>query len=153
MATLAQIRAAIKTTLEGVAGIGQVHDYERFAKSRDTFRSFYLDGATGQIRGWFIRWVGQRVTSPAAGRYVVVNRWQIRGYMSLDDSAGTEKTFNDLVEAAVLAFRADETLGGVVDSIVVGDTAGPQVEDAGPVDLAGVLCHGGRLALATRHCE
>lgn len=153
VATLAQIRAAINTIMVGVSNVGVVNDYERFAKSGDDFRAMYFSGAHSQIRGWFIRFVGREERSPYQNRYVVTNRWQIRGYMSLDDSAGTEKTFNSLVETVVLEFRANDTLGGVVDTLIINDVAGAQVEDAGPVMFAGVLCHSARLALRTRHCE
>jgi len=150
MAALADVRAAIKSTLEGVSGIGVVHDYERYASQQGTFRALYHSAAHGQIRGWNFRRVARAERSPATGRHVVTARWQIRGYMALDDSAATEKTFDDLVEGVVAAFRADDTLGGVVDTLIVGDTAGAQLEEAGPVMLAGVLCHGARLGLQTR---
>jgi hypothetical protein len=88
--------------------------------------------------------------SGAVGRHAVIARWALRGYMALDDSAASEKTFDDLVEALIAAFRADDSLGGVVDSCIIGDIAGLQLDEAGPVMLAGVLCHGARLTLRTR---
>ena len=153
MPTLAAIRAAIKTKLSSVTDVGVVHDYERYATREAEFRSLYEwpSPGGGQIRGWNFRRLSTRETSPAIGRYVVDHGWVIRGYLSLDDSAATEKTFDDLVEAIRDAFRADETLGGVVAATVVDGDAGAQVPDSGPVIFAGVLCHSARLQLTTRH--
>lgn len=151
MTTLAQIRGGIAAKLGTVAGIGVVHDYERFAKRDAEFQALFKTGGT--IKGWIVRRVSTREMRPAIGRHVVWNRWRIRGYMSLDDSAATEKSFDDLVEAIRDAFRADETLGGLVADLTENEQFGIQVEDSGPVLFAGVLCHGARLGLTTMHFQ
>lgn len=150
MPTLAEVRAAVHGVVAGVSGIGVVHDYERFASGSDDFKALYYSATHAQIRGWNLRRVARAEASNARGRHMVTARWQIRGYLALDDSAASEKTFDSLVEDVIDAFRADDTLGGVVDTCIVGDAAGAQLEEAGPVMLAGALCHGARLALATR---
>lgn len=151
MTTIAQVRAAIVGVMSGVAGIGRVHGYERYAKREAAFKDLFASG--GQIRGWVVRRVATAEDSPAVGRYTITHRWQVRGYMSLDDEAASETAFDDLLEAVRDAFRADETLGGVVASINVGEVAGLQVDDSGPVMFAGVLCHAVRCTLLTRHYE
>ena len=155
MPTLAQIRTAIDTTLTGVTNIGVVHDFERYAKNMAEFRALYeaTIGGAKQIRGWMVRRLSRRAISPDLGRTIVTNTWQIRGYLQLDDANASEKTFDNLVEAVVDAFKADETLGGVVDCIIVDDVAGLQLEDSGPVMFGGVLCHSARCRLLTRHFE
>ena len=151
MPTIAQIRAAIVAKLAAVPEIGVVHDYERWAKREADFAVLYVSG--GQVRGWHVRKLSTRRQSPARGRYIVTHRWQIRGFMALDDAAATEKTFDDLVEAVELAFQADTDLGGVVGITIVDDEAGIQVVESIPVLFAGVLCHSARLILNTRHSE
>ncbi|WP_316978047.1 hypothetical protein [Shumkonia mesophila] len=152
MANVDEIRAAIKAKLESVPGIGLVHSYERYAHDQKAFRTLFE--TSGKVLGWLIRRVATRETSRTIGRHDVTHRWQIRGYMSLDDAAASEIAFDDLVEAGRDAFRADETLGGVVDDTVGdGDSIGLQVEDSGPVMFAGVLCHSVRLGLTTRHTQ
>jgi hypothetical protein len=155
MPTVTEIRAAIAAKMNTVADIGRVHDYERWAKRDKDFQDLFL--SAGQIRGWIVRRTATRETSPGIGRFVVTHRWQIRGYMALDDSAASEKTFDALVEALRDAFRSDETLGGLVASTVLpdgeGGEAGLQLEDHGPVMFANVLCHGARLRLATVHFQ
>lgn len=150
MPTIATVRAAIQATLSGVADIGVVHDYERWAARTDAFTALYLSATHGQIRGWYIRQLSRSERSPDVGRHAVIARWRLGGYMALDDSAQSEKTFDDLVEDVIDAFRADDTLGGTVDTCVVGDIAGLQLEQSGPVMFGGVLCHGAQLGLQTR---
>jgi hypothetical protein len=152
MPTTDQIRAAIKAKIESVAGAGVVHDYERYADRIADFKALFVTGST--LKGWLIRRVATEEKSPAVGRYLVTHRWQLRAYQGLDDAAASEKAFDSLIESVRDAFRADDTLGGVVGTCILpDDVAGVQVEDAGPVMFAGVLAHSARCALATRHFE
>lgn len=153
MPTLATIRAAIKAKMLTVADIGQVHDYERYARRDADFAALFLTGA--QIRGWVVRRVSRSESAPFNGREVVRNRWRVSGYMALDDSAATEKTFDDLVEALIAAFKADQELGGIVHTLIddENDRIGLQLDESTPVLFAGVLCHSARLSLVTMHYE
>ena len=153
MTTEANIRAAIKAVIDAVVDIGTVNDYERYAKKQPDFENFYRAkiGTVNQIRGWNIRRLSRREQSPDRGRWVVVINWRVQGYMSLEDSTASEKVFDNLVEQLVDAFRVDDTLGDVVDSTIVGQDAGLQIEDSGPVMFGSVLCHSARCRLVTRH--
>lgn len=155
MPTLADIRAAIVARLGTVADIGLVHDYQRYATDSAAFASLYTTTISGrrQIRGWWVSRTATTESSPALGRYIVTHTWRIHGYMSLDDAAATEKTFDTLVEAVRDAFRQDDNLGGVVDGTVIDEGAGLQLEEQAPVMFCGVLCHAARLTLRTRHNE
>lgn len=148
MSDLETIRSAIVTTLSGVSGIGQLHGYERYAKNKPDLVDYYV--TDNRLKGWHVRRVGTRETSKSLGRYVRVYRWQIRGFMALDDADQSELLFDALIEAICSAFRADDTLGGAVDSCIIGEEAGIQIQDSGPVMFAGVLCHSATLALNTR---
>jgi len=155
MPEAAEIRTAIQTLMQGVADMGVVHDYERYTKHPAEFRALYLeqDPDTGKdrIRGWYVRRLARREASDYNGRTRVTMTWRIQGYVSLDDETATEKVFDALLDALVAAFRADETLGSVVDSTIVGQDAGLQIEDTGPVYFGGVLCHSARGRLMTQH--
>ena len=53
--SLATHRAAIVALLGGVADIGQVHAFERYAREESAFRTLYLytpAGGEQQVRGW-----------------------------------------------------------------------------------------------------
>ncbi len=150
MSDLTAIRAAIVAKLRAVPGIGQVHDYERYAKAEKDFRGLYQDGS--RLLGWHVRRVKARETSPSMSRRHRRVTWQIRGFMSFDDAAASEMAFDGLIESVIDAFRGDENLGGVVDATVEPDgdgLAGIQLDDAGPVMFAGVLCHAATLSITT----
>lgn len=155
MTTLADIRSAIVAKLNGVANAGQVHSYERFAKAEKDFRALYESGAAPdkRIQGWCVRRAKKRETANRFGRVTVYNHWEIRGFRSLNDADASELQFDGLIEAIGDAFRADETLGGLVEMMPEepDGEAGIQVAESGPVMFAGVLCHQATLKLMTRH--
>jgi hypothetical protein len=147
-----QIRDAIAAKIAGVAGSGLVQSYERYADDLDTLKAVYV--ADGQVRGWIIQ---RRTTARniiAVGRWVVSHLWQIRLYMALDDAARSELAFDDLIEEADHAFRDDDTFGELIATTRQDNgLIGLQLDDSGPVRFAGVLCHGARCSLQTRHFE
>ena len=151
MPTHRQVRDAIAATLNAVPNIGSVQTFERFSKQLGDLKGFYV--SAGQLRGWLIRRLRERRVQIAIGRDRVDADWQLRGYLSIDDSAESELVFDDLIDAAIVQFRLDVTLGGVINTTVLSDRVGLQLEASGPVMFAGVLCHEARLALTTRHFE
>ncbi len=111
----AAIRAQIKTILEGVPNIGIVHDYERWAVDWNVFINLFKTtvGGTDQIRGWEIGRRSAKENQVAIGGQGGNERrhsFIIRGYLGLNDSAATEKTFNDLIEAIAAVFRYNWTI-------------------------------------------
>jgi len=156
MPTLAQIREAIRARVAGIANIGKVNDYERYATHMSDLKTLYVATIAGadQLRGWHIRRVSKRESYIDLQRWVIVNNWLIRGFMALDDSAGSEKTFDDLVEAVCDIFDTTPTLiadPNYAEVVLDEESGGVQVPESGPVMFAGVLCHAARLTLATRH--
>jgi hypothetical protein len=116
----------------------------------------YWSADLNALRGWFVRRPMTTETGNVQGRTVELIRWQIRGFSALDDAAASELAFDDLLESVRNAFAQDETLGGTVDQCTVPDEPGAgqlesciQIDDAGPVMFAGVLCHACRLGLNT----
>ncbi len=157
MSTQAQRLAAIKAKLEGVSGIGKVHDYERFATREKDFADLYKDVATSRIKGWNIVRTSASRRDLSIGELRVIETWRITGFMSLDDADATGKLFDALIEDIVTAFHADRTLGNTVDDIKNGDDefgeAGIQIDAVEPVMFAGVLCHRASLRLITDSTE
>jgi hypothetical protein len=112
------IRVGIYNILYAIPDIGMVHDYERWAVDWSKFISFFKTtiGGIPQVRGWEI---GRK--SAAEEKIIlginnnanqITHNYRITGYMSIQDSAATEKTFTALLEAISAAFRADMTLNG-----------------------------------------
>lgn len=149
-ATLEQIRAAIVAKMETVDDIGRVHGFERYAREQKRFLELYKPELHDEIRGWFVRRVGTVGTSPALTRHSALHRWRISGFMSLDDERQSEVAFDTLIEALRAAFRADETLNGLIGGMSDGRVSGLQLDESQPVSFAGVLCHSARLTLYTR---
>lgn len=149
MSGVAAIRTAIATTLSGIANIGVVHEYERYAKNMKDLEALYAPA--GALRGWFIRRETTGENSRHQGRSVEQIAWMIRGFMSLDDSTSSELTFDGLIEDIRDAFRSDETLGGVIDQTTLPSNyeSGIQLVDNGPAMFANVLVHACRLRLNT----
>jgi hypothetical protein len=137
----AGIRAQIYDILGDVADIGTVYDYERWAKDWDTFIALFKTtiGGTAQIRGWEIYRPGPVPDDPTSVRS---HTYAINGYMSLKDSAGSEKIFNTLIEAVYDAFLAKPDLN---DAALGHD--GIQVNVIEPRMFGSVLCHYCRLTL------
>lgn len=149
------LRNAIAERWAAVPAIGRVHAYERYGRDNAAMRALYeIDG---QIRGWCVTRLAVREISSVVGLATEVATWRISGYLSLSDDAATEIALEDLIEAGRDAFRADETLGGLVfDTSDVAasmpNESGLQVESIDHVMFAGVLCHRARLRLVTsRH--
>lgn len=105
-------RAGIYNTLAAVTDIGQVYDYERWAPTWDAFIDLFKTTTVGDphIRGWEI---SQKAPVSEDRTSVKMRTYSIKGYMSVNDAAATEKTFATLIDAVAAAFRSDQSLGGM----------------------------------------
>jgi len=136
-------RAAIKTILEGVTDVGNVHDYERWAPDWSSYLDLFKTtiGGTDQIRGWTItneRMPSRQVHDSGHRRDYV---WVLRGVMGLDDSAATEKTFRALAEDVIEEFEVDRTLSGVITNGAFAADGWPSLAVFEPRLFGTVLCH------------
>lgn len=142
--SLSTQRTALKAILDGVPGIGVVHDYERWAAQWAEFLARFQDSATQTIRGCTIT---REATAEVWLTNTQVERrhtWIIRLYVGLDDTAASEKTAQGLVEAICDALRLDPALGGSAE----GDSPPPQVRAFEPRLFGRVLCHVAEIAVA-----
>lgn len=142
--SLASARDQIKTTLDGVSGVGLVHKYERYAKENPAYLTLFTTG--GVVNGWTITREsttpisdgGDAVSHTFFRAYTMV----IRGYYSLDDSAETEITFQNLIETICDTFDADPTISGTVK-----EAEPMEVRTVGHRVFGNVLVHYCELAL------
>ena len=155
MADLATIRAAIKNKMLTVPDIGVVHDYERYAKRESEFRTLFE--LNGEILGWFFYRDNTAELDGDTGEVRRLHEWQFFGFKGLSDNNASAKSFQDLVEVLASAFRADPTLGGVIEENKNTDQAfgpvGLQIDAIETVMFASVLCHRARLRLVTETTE
>ena len=113
------IRDQVKTTLSGVSGIGQVHDYRRHTIFWTDFYARHVNNM--QVNNWEITRL-KNMTSIAAisnsagllPYYHYAHQIQILGHMSLKDEDATEKTFQDLVDGVLDALRQNYSLSGLL---------------------------------------
>lgn len=139
------ILSTIKSTIEGVSGIGKVYDYERWAANWGTVLTLYK--TTGNIiHGWTISRVSTHRQSLSIGAPEQAHIFRIRGVYGLDDSAGTEKTFQGILNLVAAAFDANMTLSGACLTLAAewGPMTGQhglQIEEVDVRAFGNVLCH------------
>jgi hypothetical protein len=111
----ATILAQVKTTLDTVTNVGLTHDYMRWAIDESAFLDLAKTtiGTTDQIRVWMIDYLGFDADSTWISRSTEamrVHTFVIHGYMGLDDSEATAKTFATLAETVCTTLDDDGTL-------------------------------------------
>lgn len=137
----AAIRAAIYNAVNGVSQVGMVYDYERLYNSWDDIKALFKTkiGGTTQIRGWMIGYMGITEShgdrfNPAAKRISRKQRFKVMGFMGINDSEESEKTFATLAEDVCDALDSDVTIHGYLGS-------SPAVLGFEPRPYAGALVH------------
>lgn len=141
--SLSLIRAEYKTILESVTGIGKVHDYSRLATDWKVFLDLFKDPSSETILGWEISREAspeERLHLSGASPGSVSDRKHImliRGYSSLQDATGTQKTFDNLIEAICDKFRPLITLNDVALKVETPMIVSVVTER----EFGGVLCH------------
>lgn len=109
----ALIRTQIKAILETVPGIGVVHDYERYARSlADQLALMRKDGV---VNGWIVhreRTGSRQITMGINGQIERTHAYLIAGLFEMDDEAGSEKAFQEILDGIFAAFKGNHTLNG-----------------------------------------
>ena len=128
MATNQDVVAALKTVVDGVSNIGQVHAYQRFNADWSTYLNSFKATISGtpQIRGWIVTLEENNPIvgglEPPARFGSVARRYNalVIGVQGLKDSSNSEDDFLNLGEAVMDALDAKKNLSvtGVVDYAV-----------------------------------
>lgn len=150
--TYALIREQIRLTLVGVTGIGEVHDFRRHSTTWEEIFARHKNTAAAKLLNWEITKQDEVLTLEAVGNAVSTEPFyrrthgiSILGVQSLDevggpvDTAGeipSEKEFQDLVEAVVVALRQNNFLGATTLLQIL-----PQVPIIGHQMFGGVFVH------------
>jgi len=138
--SLANIITNAAAILGTVTGVGsKVHAYERYASDEAALRSLFVENS--KVCGWTLTreaTTSQEAVGGCRDTHIIV----IRGYYSLDDSANTEKTFQDLLEAIRTAFDANRQLAYGTPTIYAAHSSDRMsVRTVGHCKLGGVLLH------------
>lgn len=137
----ATIRAEVKSLIETVANIGNVHDYVRSTYFWSQFFTEHQDGS--KILTWEITrkstseelWTSGGVED----NYKDTHSFMIIGRMSLADELETEKDFQNLASEVQKKFREDADLNGTILPIKPPNLM--QIKSVGHASYAGVLVH------------
>ena len=103
------IRAELKTILEGVSGMGKVHDYQRLTHEWKTYQKLFTKDSL--VNMWEIerpevsRWIAATL-GPNGGVERVIHHFILRGFYRINDEQESEKTFQNIVEGVCQSFRA-----------------------------------------------
>ena len=115
----ALIRAQIKTIMETVPGIGVVYDYERYARSLADYFKLMTPVGQDSVKGWVIhreKTDSRQITMGLLGQIERVHSFRIAGILEMDDVAGSEKNFQEILDGIFTAFKANGTLNGSATS-------------------------------------
>lgn len=153
---LNNIREQIKVILQGVTGIGVVHDYHRWAIDERKLLSLFQD-TDGKINACTFgrEQMAKRKIVIGSGALERAHVWMIRCVMGLKDDKATGIAFDNLLMAIESAFEGHDDLNGVCLTINPGwgpmsGASGVQIERVDEIMLARtVLCHYAELRLCT----
>ena len=136
---LQQIIANAKGMLQAVSGVANVYDHLVYANDDKTVASKFTD-TNSRIHAWMITRPATQGEDRGPNNEYDVHRLQIRGYLGVSEAAGTEGTFQDLVEAVRAAFNANRKFD--FNSTKAAHWSKPmQAPQVIYVMFAGVLCH------------
>jgi len=150
-----QILEDIRQKMEGIAGIGVVHNYQRWSADWKKFLQHFAYTPEGsdqqEIRGWTISRAA--ALEHLRGAYFRHHIFKLRGYMGLKDDAATEVTFQELIEDICDMFRSAEPVDPAANwYYLYGDEPDEDSAQAEVIDIrifGGTLCHYAEL---TVHC-
>jgi len=133
----------MKTMIEAVTGIGTVNDYKRYTHDWATYKDLFQK--SNKLNTWEIQ--RNTVTSDpyggSGGREDRTHDFIIRGFYAVSDDLASEKTFHDLVDLVINAFRNKPDLDGIANIVNFPITAN-FVEAM----FGGVLCHVAEIQLS-----
>jgi len=154
--SIAAARASIYARLSAAVGsVANVHDYTRMVTDEATRDVVCKKG--GLFSFWYVSLADDNPfltvnSRRIEGRNPINNEFglynfSLHGFYGWNDANATEKTFADIVESVVTAFRNDKKLGEtVIDSGPIQWHDGkPRMYPPGE---GGVLCHYGRLDIS-----
>lgn len=158
MSLVSGTAATIKTTVEAVANVGVVFDYDPYPRAEwqefVALFTFEVTPGVRVVRAWTIRNIGRRTIAKSIASNAEVQRveldWLIRGFFGLNDPA-SDAQFRDLLEAVTEALNANRGLNGA-----------PEILDHDPADyvlpnngallaLGDVICHYAEVTFTSYH--
>lgn len=126
----------IQTRLGGVTNVGTIHQYRRWTRNEDEFRTRFKDGENSRLAGWEITRIGVADNQDSNVTNTVVHLFQLRGYLALSDTEESELTFQQIIDDIGAQFRPQDSLSDTCEL-----TRPVQVIRIDHLMFGGVLCH------------
>lgn len=108
------VRDAAKTIVEGVANIGQVHRFQRYAKNPGDYKTLFKDGVSGRIRCAMLTRQGASARRLAHKRNEASHSLAIIVIEGVNDAEESESTFRTRLEGVRQALDRSETSAGAL---------------------------------------
>ena len=134
--SLSTVRTKVKAVIETVSGIGTVYDYKRYVHDWASYKELFAKDQ--KINTWEIQrtHVESDPYGGTGGREDRMHVFTIRGFYAVSDDLASEKTFQDLADLVIDAFRNKPKLDGVTNILNF-----PITGDFTEAMFGGVLCH------------
>ena len=110
-----------------VTDVGRLHRWDRVVSDQAVFQDLFKFTPTGRQQAIMRGWTVSRSTTPAdPSAFPEIHRtytFVLRGYNSLQDQAGSELVFNDLIENVMDTLDAERDLNGEAELYGCGPTS------------------------------
>lgn len=139
--SVATIRAAVKSLLEGITGIGVVNDIETLNTDPDEFLDKYVQATTGAIHGWVIV---LREMPPGWHFGMVDRRYEIvlKGVYGVENASRSREAADNLLEDIVDTFAKTAANRRLNNTVAFTEIASTEVrEDRVRGSEGRVPCH------------
>jgi hypothetical protein len=144
--TIAQIKDAMVAVIEGVQGIGTVHNRRRLIEDDADIQEVLVD-EQDRLHAWFVSALAVGGTYTAkrygSGQTQATVPIVVEGLLAFKDVDATEDTFIQLWERVIAAFEADEKLSVDGEELLI--EGGPlnivEADMRTYPDIGGATCH------------
>ncbi len=150
------IRAALKTVIETVAGVGVVFDYERTAIVAGDLQVAFAYTVAGPhtMRGWEIMLRDTLGVKSTSRTNMIYQTWELHALRTVVPHDNTsEVEFDDMLSTVREAINDSANLGGAVESLISDELTGLQTSDRDKALIGDELCHVAVLFLTTQTFE
>ena len=134
--TYSDVVEEIQTRLSSVSNIGTIHQFRRWTRSEEEFRTRFKDGANSRLAGWEITRIGVADLQDTNITNTVVHSFQLRGYLALSDTQESELIFQQIIDDIGAQFRPQDSLSDTCEL-----TRPVQFIRIDHIMFGGVLCH------------
>ena len=126
----------IKSVLESVTDVVNVHDYMRYVKDLTTRDTRFLDSDNNRVHTWMITRDEAPSEGALDGDVTRIHQFKLHGYYEVNDYIASEKNFQQLADNVMDAFNDNRELSQFSN---IADSS--QLVGFVNEMFCGVLCH------------